>query len=382
MMRRGSEALQARGAVPTPARHGASGGSALARAADLPRFADDVHGGLQRSAAWQHPRSPSLFWDMSMASTCELSRRLFLQSCGAFVASGASGAGARQDTEAPAPASHRHALGAQELIVLSDGHLVVPTAMLARNVGGTELSAYLASLGIGPQLVHFHINVALISAGDEHILIDAGSGGTWEPTAGYLADSLQGAGIAPEAIGKVVITHAHPDHIWGLIDELDNSLRFPRAQYLVSAREWEFWTGTEAARLQGPIEGIAAGAKRVFKAIAERTSCIRPGSEIAPGIVALDTKGHTPGHVSLLLTAGANKLLITGDAVQNNHIALAHPHWQPGADMDGAQAAESRRQLLDLAATDQLQVLSYHMPFPGLGRVERKGAAFAWTAEL
>jgi len=320
---------------------------------------------------------------MFMTSTGDLSRRLFLQCCGAFAAAGASGAAAQQDTEAPAPACWRHQLGERELIVLSDGHLVVPTVLLAGNVGGGELTAYLTSVGLGRlRSVHFHINVALIRAGEEHILIDAGAGGTWEPTAGRLADSLEAAGIAPEAIGKVVITHAHPDHIWGLIDELDNSLRFPRAEYLVSAREWEFWTGGEAARLTGPLEGVAAGAKRVFAAIAERTSRIRPGSEILPGIVALNTPGHTPGHISLLLTAGADKLLITGDAVQNNHVALAHPDWQPIPDMDGAEAATSRRQLLDLAATDQLKVLCYHMPFPGLGRVERRGTAFAWTAQL
>ena len=311
-----------------------------------------------------------------------MSRRLFLASGGAFIASGLNGAAAAPDAAAPAPASFRLALGAHELIVLSDGHLVVPTAMLARNVGGRELAAYLASVGFGLERVHFHINVALIRAGNEHILIDAGSGGTWEPTAGRLVDSLEAAGIAPAAIGKVVITHAHPDHLWGLIDELDNSLRFPRAEYLVAAREWEFWTGKEAARLQGPVEGIAAGAKRVFKAIEERTTRIRPGSEILPGIVALDTAGHTPGHISLLLTAGSSTLLVTGDAVQNNHIALAHPNWQPGADMDGIQAAASRRRLLDLAAADRLQVLSYHMPFPGLGRVERDGPAFSWTAAL
>lgn len=265
-------------------------------------------------------------------------------------------------------------------MVLSDGHLVVPTGMLAKNVSGPELNAYLAGLRLGPQRVHFHTNVALLRWGEELVLIDAGSGGTWEPTAGRLTESLEAAGIAPEAIGKVVITHAHPDHLWGLIDELDDSLRFPRAHYLVSAREWEFWTGREAARLWGPVEGIAAGAKRVFKAIAERTRPIRPGSEILPGILALDTAGHTPGHMSLVLTAGANTLLLTGDAVQNNHVSLAHPDWQPGADMDGAEAAKNRRQLLDLAATDKLEVLCYHMPFPGLGRVEKKGSAFAWTA--
>jgi glyoxylase-like metal-dependent hydrolase (beta-lactamase superfamily II) len=99
-----------------------------------------------------------------------------------------------------------------------------------------------------------------------------------------------------------------------------------------------------------------------------------------PGIVAIDSAGHTPGHISLLLTSGSERLLITADAVQNNHIAMAHPDWQPVADMDSAKAAQSRRQVLELAATDRLEVLCYHLPFPGLGRVERKGSAFAWIA--
>ena len=266
-------------------------------------------------------------------------------------------------------------------MVLSDGHLVVPARILAGNVAPAELTSYLASHGLGPDRVNFHINVALLRIGTEQVLIDAGAGGTWEPTAGHLADSLEAAGIKPEAISKVVVTHAHPDHIWGVIDELDNSLRFPNAQYLVSAREFEFWTSAEAARLSGPIEGIAAGAKRVLTAIAERTRRIRPDSEIVPGLVALDTPGHTPGHISLLLTSGSDKLLLTADAIQNNHVALAHPDWQPVADMNGAKAAASRRRLLDLAATDQLKVLCYHIPFPGLGRIERRGSAFGWVAE-
>ena len=167
------------------------------------------------------------------------------------------------------------------------------------------------------------------------------------------------------------MTHAHPDHIWGLVDELDDSLRFPRAEYLVSAREFDFWTWGEGANLKGPIEGIAAGARRVFKAIEARTTRIKPGDEVAAGIAAIDTAGHTPGHISLLMASGSDKLLITADAVQNAHVSFAHPDWQPRADMDGAKAAGSRRHLLDMAATDKLQVLSYHIPFPGLGRVER-----------
>ena len=278
-------------------------------------------------------------------------------------------------------AHHRLSLGSREVIVLSDGHMVVPTGALAVNIPQAELTTFLAGRATGPDRVHFHINVALVKTGNDYVLIDAGSGGTWEPTAGKLADSLEAAGVKPEQIGKVVLTHAHPDHIWGLVDELDDSLRFPRAEYVVAARELDFWTSGEAAKLTGPIEGIAAGARRVFKAIAARTTRIKPGDEVAPGIAAIDTAGHTPGHISLLITSGSSKLLVTADAVQNAHVAFAHPDWQPRADMDGARAAKSRWQTLDMAATDKLQVLSYHIPFPGLGRVERKGSAFTWVAE-
>jgi glyoxylase-like metal-dependent hydrolase (beta-lactamase superfamily II) len=316
-----------------------------------------------------------------MATISQLSRRAFLEACGALAAGGVGGTLSAQEVSPVAPAHHARAVGAHELIVLSDGHLVIPLPMLAINAPSSEVKGFLGGRGLGPDRVNFHINVALLKTGNEQILIDAGSGGTWLPTAGRLAESLEAARIAPETIGKVVLTHAHPDHLWGLIDELDNSLRFPRAQYLVSARELAFWTGGEADLFRGPVEAIAAGAKRVFKAIAERTQPIKPGAEIAPGLVALDTAGHTPGHISVLLTSGSAALLVTADAVQNNHIALAHPDWWPAADMDGGKAAANRRKLLDMAATDKLQVLCYHMPFPGLGRVERQGAAFAWVAD-
>jgi glyoxylase-like metal-dependent hydrolase (beta-lactamase superfamily II) len=319
---------------------------------------------------------------MPMSTTFRVSRRALLQSCGALAASGlATGTLAQPAIQPRAPAHHRFSLSSREVFVLSDGHLVVPAGFLAGNVAEAEVKSLLAARGLGPDRVHFHINVALVKTGDDYVLIDAGSGGTWEPTAGKLADSLEAAGIRPEQIGKVVLTHAHPDHIWGLVDELDDSLRFPKAEYVVAAREFDFWTSGEAARLTGPVEGIAAGARRVFKRIESRTTRIKPGDEAAPGIVAVDTAGHTPGHIALLVTSGSDKLLVTADAVQNAHVAFAHPDWHPRADMDGDRAARSRRQVLDMAATDKLRVLCYHIPFPGLGRVERKPSAFAWAPE-
>ena len=278
-------------------------------------------------------------------------------------------------------AYHRFTLGNREIFVLSDGHLVVPTRMLAVNVPESEVRTFLVAGTVAPERVHFHINVALVKTGDDYVLIDAGSGGTWKQTAGRLADSLEAAGIKPEQIGKVVLTHAHPDHIWGLIDELDDSLRFPRAQYVVAAREFDFWTMGEAAKLTGPVEGIAAGARRVFNRIELHHPYQRPGDEVAPDIVAIGSPGHTPGHISLLISSGRDQLLITADAFQNSHVAFAHPSWHPGADMDGDQAANSRRQMLDMAAANNLRVLCYHIPFPGLGRVERKGSVFMWLAD-
>jgi glyoxylase-like metal-dependent hydrolase (beta-lactamase superfamily II) len=321
--------------------------------------------------------------------TPSLDRRLLLQS-GSAVAACALAAPKLSVTalaqgaagEARGAIHHRFSVGSHDVFVLSDGYLTVPTSLLAGNVPQAEVQSFLATHGLGPDRVYFRINVALVRTGNDYVLIDAGAGGTWEQTAGELADSLAAAGIKPEQIGKVVLTHAHPDHLWGLIDDLDNSLRYPRAQYVVAAREFDFWTLGEAARLTGPVEAIAAGARRVFRAIEARTTRIKPGEEVAAGIVAIDTAGHTPGHISLMLTSGSDKLFITADALQNAHIAFAHPDWQSRVDMDGAKAAKNRRQVLDMAATDKLQILCYHIPFPGLGRVERKGSAFTWVADV
>lgn len=287
-------------------------------------------------------------------------------------------AAAREAGGPQGPGFHRLKLGAAEITVLSDGHMLVPPRFLAGNVPDATVDAFLDARKITGDRVSFNLNIACVRMGSEVVLIDAGAGGTWEPTAGRLADSLAAAGLKPDAITTVVLSHGHPDHLWGLVDDLDDSLRFPKARYLVPIREHEFWLG-DADKLRGPIEGMTAGAKRVLKAIDSRLTRFMPGAEILPGIAALDTAGHTPGHVSFLIGSGPERLVVTADAVQNAHISLAHPDWQPRADMDGDKGAQSRRRLIEMAAADKAMVLGYHLPFPGLGRVERKGSAFVWV---
>lgn len=306
-------------------------------------------------------------------------RREVVTLAGSAAMAGALTLGTAPSTKAQAH-SGRFSIGSLELTVLSDGHMAFSSAALAVNVPETDLKSFLTESRLDADRVEFSINVVLIKSGSDHVLIDAGAGGTWEPTAGKLAESLERAGIRNDEITKVVITHAHPDYLWGLIDEFDDSLRFANAAYYVGAREFEFWTSPQAANLTGPIEGIAAGARRVFGAIAARTTLIKAGQEFLPGLFAVDTAGHTPGHLSLLAGIGNEKVLLTGDAVQNAHVSFAHPDWRPRPDMNGEAASRSRRRLLDMAVTEKLAVLAYHIPYPGLGRVERAGAAYSWTA--
>lgn len=306
-----------------------------------------------------------------MPSKPELSRRGLMAGTAALAASSV--------TTAPialAEGPPRRTVGAIQVQVLSDGALSIPLGMLDRAQSEADLARRIAVAG-GTAL-SFALNIALVRTPTDLILIDAGAGGTWQQSAGKLADNLAAAGIKNDAITKVVITHAHPDHIWGLVDELDDSLRFPNAEYIIPAPERDFWRTVDLATLPDAAQSVGAGARRVLKAIEARTRAVAPGTEAVAGITLIDTSGHTPGHCSALIASGREQLLVTSDAVHHATTSFEHPDWQPRADMDGAKAAASRRRLLDMAATDKLAVLAYHLPFPGIGRVERKDGAFRW----
>lgn len=299
-------------------------------------------------------------------------REMIAGSLAAAVAMSAGGAPVAANASAGV---HKFTLGDLEITILSDGILNMPPRLLNRDMPEDAIAAAIGDTSP----LQFGVNTVLVRAGTEALLVDAGAGSTLVPTAGKLGERLKAAGIDPASISKVIVTHGHPDHLGGLVDEFDEP-RFPNALHIMPAAELDYWRKVEVMSLPERMQGVAVGAKRVIGTVGERLAAATPDAEIAPGIAYISTPGHTPGHCSVRIASGAHGLIVTADTIFHPLVSFAHPEWQPVADMDGAEAVASRRRLLDMAATDGLRLASYHIPFPGLGRVERHGTAYRWLA--
>jgi glyoxylase-like metal-dependent hydrolase (beta-lactamase superfamily II) len=281
--------------------------------------------------------------------------------------------------------NHTFRLGEFEITLLSDGYLTVPRRSLATNTDPKDLDVVLATTGRQRgDWVAAPSNVTLMRTGSEMVLIDAGARPHFMPTTGKLLDSLKLVGIERTSITKVVYTHAHPDHIWGTLDDFDDEPNFPNASYVIAAAEWNFWMSPDAAfKLPEDRQNFVPGAKRNLSKIKNRVRTVRPCEDISPGLGALDTSGHTAGHIAIEVAAGQQGLLVVGDALTHPVISFEHPDWRPAADHHDADLAiATRRRLLDRLATDQTPFIGYHLPFPGIGRVERKGTAYAFVRGL
>jgi glyoxylase-like metal-dependent hydrolase (beta-lactamase superfamily II) len=280
----------------------------------------------------------------------------------------------------PARAVEVAKLGARTVHVISDGTFTMPLAAVARGVQPDELIALLKSEGLPTDANHAVLNVTLIRDGEDWTILDAGSGANFLPGSGKLATNLEAAGISRDAVKRVIFTHAHPDHLWGAIDEFDSDL-FPNASYQISEGEWAFWQSPDVfSKLPEDRHMFAAGAQRILKAIAGKTTRFKPGQEVAPGIVAVGTPGHTPGHVSFAVSAGGKSMMVLGDAITHKAISFRHPEWQSGSDTDAELGAATRQKLLDQLMTDKIPFIGYHLPSPGLGRAEKDGTAYRFVA--
>ncbi|MBB3268699.1 glyoxylase-like metal-dependent hydrolase (beta-lactamase superfamily II) [Azospirillum sp. OGB3] len=301
-----------------------------------------------------------------------IARRPFLAGAAAL----ATGLLAAGRTLAAPP--HRFGCGGFQIDVFSDGFITLPDEVIAPDASPAERADIIRRLGGRQGAADIPVNIPLIRAGEALILVDTGSGNTFQPSAGRLWDNLLAAGVDPAAITHVVLTHAHPDHAGGVLRP-GGTLSFPNATHHVAAAEWDFWMGREPPAHHPGLRGLVPGARRDLGALAERLVRMRDGDELVSGLRVLATPGHTPGHISLELMGG-DGLLITGDAITNVVASFEHPGWRFGFDTDQDQGIATRTRLIERAAAEKLRMLGYHWTSPGLAVAERHGAAYRHVA--
>jgi glyoxylase-like metal-dependent hydrolase (beta-lactamase superfamily II) len=230
------------------------------------------------------------------------------------------------------------------------------------------------------QPVRLDVNCVLIRHRDKLILSDAGSGHTMGPTLGRLPKNLRAIGVAPESIDILLLTHLHPDHSLGLVDEQGRAV-FPKAEIMVHEIEAEFWL--DRALQPDDSERVirnATAQRTVTAPYRERIRRIKDG-EVLPGITAMLRPGHTPGHTNWLVQSGNDRLLLWGDIIHLAAVQLARPDATLVFDVAPDTARATREQVLDWVERERLCVAGAHLPFPGFGRIERSGTAYSYRAD-
>ncbi len=280
------------------------------------------------------------------------------------------------------PAHFRFSVGDARVTIVSDGYFRLPTDGLGVNADPEDVQAFLKRHFLSPDLGYSHTNHLFVEIGDARVLVDVGSGNRFMENTGKLMGNLEAAGIDPYGITHVVITHAHPDHIWGIRDGFDEAI-IPDAQYLMGEAEHDYWMQDGLVdRVPAEDQQFVLGAVNSIEVDGAEWTLVQGGHEVVPGLTMIDTPGHTPGHMSLRVDSGDQSLIALGDAMTHAYTNFAHPEWYNNFDSDGEQTVATRKRLLDMAAEDRIAILGYHFPFPGVGHVQRDGDIYRFVPAL
>jgi glyoxylase-like metal-dependent hydrolase (beta-lactamase superfamily II) len=267
---------------------------------------------------------------------------------------------------------HRFHIGTMRATIVSDGPLTLHAPeKIFLGPGRAALVGSLTEAGLPTDRVRVEQNCLLLETAGRKLLFDNGLGSEklYGPDSGRLLNSLREAGVAPAEIDGVVLTHAHSDHCWGTMGD-DGTPNFPNATLYMSQAELAFWTSDAAGSRSSRS---VAGVKKHILPLRDRIRLIRDGEEFAPGVHALATPGHTPGHMAFLFDGG---WCLTGDVAFHDPISYAFPEAESVYDTDHDLGVRMRLRLLERLVTDRLRVVGYHHPWPGLGRVERVDGTF------
>jgi glyoxylase-like metal-dependent hydrolase (beta-lactamase superfamily II) len=309
---------------------------------------------------------------MNGAKNLVLDRRKFLG-----VAAGLIAAGVLPKNVMALAGPYAFKQGAYDITVVSDGTLILPLSVVAPEAKPEDVAKLLGAMMQGDK-AQFEASPLLLKSGSDVVLMDTGSGGGFQPTAGKIAESLKAAGVEASAITKVIFTHAHPDHCWGTLGA-DGKPIFGNATFHMAETEWNFWMAPDlASKMPKEMEGMVKTTQAQLAGFKDKVSMFKTGAEVLPGINVLDTSGHTPGHVSFEL-AGGDGMIITGDAITNPLVFFPHPDWKFGFDADHAAAIANRKKLLDMASSGKKKLLGYHWPYPGIGMAEARDGAYTYV---
>lgn len=285
-----------------------------------------------------------------------------LGATGLMLASGSSKAQGMMKPALPMAKARGFKLGDLDVIALLAGSAPreKPHGIFGVNVSDDVFAKVSADNFIGTDMAQFYFTPTLVRSGSNIIQFDTGL------NAAGITTALAEAGLQPKDVTHVVLTHMHGDHIGGLM--MDGMPTFANAAYLTGQVEFDHWS-----------KAGNDGFEKNVRPLAEKMTFLKDGDTVAPGITAVATFGHTPGHMSFMLDSMDNQLLLMADLANHYVWSLAYPDWEVKFDMDKAMAVQTRRKVLDMVATDRIPLIGYHMPFPAAGFVEKRDQGFRFV---
>lgn len=301
---------------------------------------------------------------------------------------GASATAQAQQAQTPAvpettnAGHYRFRIGDIQATVLSDGIIGGPPRVYASDAPEAELQSVLRQAFLATDHLTLNLNTLLIETGGKRILLEAGAGATMGPNGGRIFQNLAAIGLGPEDIDAIVISHTHPDHV-GNLRSADGGRAFPRATVFVPRQDWDFFVTTDPDLSYMPVPQefrlrFGQNIKNSLEPVKNNVELYEAGAEIVPGLTTIVASGHTPGMATFLVHSGQDQLLLTADLAYHPVVNVDRP-WLPGPDRDKETALSSRRRIFDMAAADQIPVLGFHFPFPGLGRMLKTDGGYAWV---